>query len=240
MAGQTPLMLACKAKDEEAVERILKELGDTLTDNINHQDMDGRTAFYYAVHYRHERIAIRLIDHGADVSLTGIGEYLPLTQAIHRRLDVVAKRIIQEVSQDYINTLMGSTHTMLLSAILFERTEVALCLIDHGADVKFVRRDGWTPLMVATKLGLYVVVERILKELGDTVFDYINLKTKKFGETALYYACFKEHVDIVRLLLQHGADPRISWQPKLMLGNCFQSIMKRAMDEPHRSSMSST
>lgn len=236
--GRTPLMEAVRNGLHVVVERILKELGDTVSDHINYQDMRGRTAFRYAFYTSRlgsERDIVRLIEHGADVMLGyQFDFYAPLERAIDRHLDVVAKRIIQEASQDYINTFVTpfrayTGESFLSYAIWGKSIDIALCLIDHGADVKLPRRRGRTPLMDAAYRGLYVVVERILKELGDTVIDHINLKDK-IGQTALSYACSEEYVDIVRLLLQYGADPRISWNPDLMLGDRFQSIMKRAME----------
>lgn len=233
----TPLIIASEAGDEEAVERILKE---SNADDINATDsVYKRTALFHACHHRHERIAVRLIDAGADFTVP-IEAYFDkptyLYVAVNERLPMVAERLLQQASPDYVNAVTQYTgETVFFSTVSCKRVEMALRLINHGADVKLANSQGITPLMEAAMNGLYVVVERILKELGDASFEHINLKNKH-EQTALSYACINEHVDIVRLLLKHGADPRIRWQPYLKLSDYLDilSIMKDAMDEPER------
>lgn len=75
--------------------------------------------------------------------------------------------------------------------------EIADCLLKAGIDID---KGFYTPLMAAAANG-YVELVRYLLESGAKVDIQTNM-----GYTALTYACYKNHVDNVKLLLQFGAD----------------------------------
>ena len=74
-------------------------------------------------------------------------------------------------------------------------------LLDAGANVSDCNENGHTPLMEAASAG-NVEVARILVEHGAS----INTHSNEFKESALTLACYKGHLEMVRFLLEAGAD----------------------------------
>jgi ankyrin repeat protein len=91
--------------------------------------------------------------------------------------------------------------TPLLTAIANEQPEIALLLLDHGADPNAADTSvGETPLMRASALGDPALVESLLaKGASVTARDDLN-------RTALHAACDKGKGEAVALLIAQGAD----------------------------------
>ncbi len=62
-------------------------------------------------------------------------------------------------------------------------------------------REGWTPLLLASKNGHRRIVEVLVEANAD-----VNVKTVKEGNTPLHYAAMAGKSDVVKLLLEKGAD----------------------------------
>lgn len=78
---------------------------------------------------------------------------------------------------------------------------VVRVLLDNGANVEDHNENGHTPLMEAASAG-HVQVAKILLEHGAG----INTHSNEFKESALTLACYKGHLEMVRFLLEAGAD----------------------------------
>src|SRR5688572_18624162 len=74
-------------------------------------------------------------------------------------------------------------------------------LLGAGAYVSDCNENGHTPLMEAASAG-NVAVATILVEAGAS----INTHSNEFKESALALACYKGHLEMVRFLLEAGAD----------------------------------
>lgn len=79
--------------------------------------------------------------------------------------------------------------------------EVVKVLLEAGANVEDHNENGHTPLMEAASAG-HVSVAKILLDHGAG----INTHSNEFKESALTLACYKGHLDMVRFLLEAGAD----------------------------------
>lgn len=84
--------------------------------------------------------------------------------------------------------------------------EVVKFLLEHGANVEDHNENGHTPLMEAASAG-HVGLAKILLEHGAG----INTHSNEFKESALTLACYKGHLDMVRFLLEAGADQVSVW-----------------------------
>ena len=100
--------------------------------------------------------------------------------------------------------------------------KVVELLLEHGANPNIQKHDGETPLHLAVWEGHHKVVELLLEhganpniqenKYGYTpLHDAVNRCLKnKFGRTPLHFTVSRYHVvDVVRVLLDHGADPTI-------------------------------
>jgi ankyrin repeat protein len=96
-----------------------------------------------------------------------------------------------------INTRGGYHATPLRAAIVKGNVEVMKLLLEHGADVDAVGREGFTLLYEASRRL------EILSLLLDHHAD-VNHQDK-FGWTALLRASFEGELEVARVLLRHGA-----------------------------------
>jgi ankyrin repeat protein len=108
--------------------------------------------------------------------------------------------------------------TPLLSASACGRIKAGRYLIDHGADINARDDDDYTPLYFAFKGHVESV--RMLLERGAAAV--INLRNTR-GETPFHHAARLRHVEIVRLYLDHGADPCVK-PPSYLLRGCPSHI----------------
>ena len=92
--------------------------------------------------------------------------------------------------------------TALLVASSNGHLNIVKLLLDHGADPEAVTVSGTTPLMAAAREGREDVAQFLLS------LPNINLEARdEDGWTALLAASINGHLNIVKLLLDRGADP---------------------------------
>ena len=83
--------------------------------------------------------------------------------------------------------------------------EQLLCMIYPFEDPSYYRSRGITGLHLIARLGLSSLTQSLLHRLGDEVLSVINKKNPS-NFTALYIASQHGHVDIVKSLVDKGAD----------------------------------
>ena len=83
--------------------------------------------------------------------------------------------------------------------------EIVSILIQAEADVNAMNELGRTSLMFSASYGFFEIAEMLL-EKGARTDDVPNDET---GWTAIIAASFSGHRNLVRLLLEHGADQNI-------------------------------
>jgi len=100
-----------------------------------------------------------------------------------------------------VNSRDDDGNTALIIAISREDPDWTGFLLKKGADVNLGGRNGDTPLIAATRVGFEDAVEWLIS-LGAKVD-----ATNRSGETPLIVAVQQRQPLIVRVLLDHGADP---------------------------------
>lgn len=88
----------------------------------------------------------------------------------------------------------------LMRAALIGHTAAVHVLLDGGADINAIDRNGWTPLMEAVFAGHVETIRALLARGAD-----VNTKDQA-DWTPLMEAASKGHVEAVMILLASGAD----------------------------------
>jgi len=135
-----------------------------------------------------------------------------------------------------VNKQSAEGHTALLAAIQNAQVEIAKALINAGADVSLATDRGWNPLYMAVKMrslekgtmpnpvidmnGMYDVIVMLLDKganvnarlLADTEVHNSIRSTwlAEAGGTPFLRASLCGDLKVMKLLLQHGADPLIA------------------------------
>lgn len=139
----------------------------------------------------HVDIVRLLIAHGADVN----------AQSTSGRIECVYTELTSPPYRSKLIPRRCLGNTPLMYGCAGGHEEVVRVLLEAGANVEDHNENGHTPLMEAASAG-HVPVAKILLEHGAG----INTHSNEFKESALTLACYKGHLDMVRFLLEAGAD----------------------------------
>lgn len=133
--------------------------------------------------------------------------YGPLHVAAHLNLVAGAKVLIGHGADLESRDSYG--YTPLCEAISSRNEELALELLDQGAEWSCGKRVSDTALHIACKTGSEKIVQALLKLASSR--DKADLKfvdaTNEVHQTSLYHACNAKEFNIAKLLLAAGANP---------------------------------
>jgi ankyrin repeat protein len=180
LSGETPLMEAAGRGNLDTVRALLAAKADPNAKETK----GGQTALMWAVQQGQLAVVEELVRAGADVNAGSKTGFTPLMFAAqHGEIgdagDVDAARILVSAGAQVNAVEPNSKLTALIVASGMVHTKVVELLLDNGADPNRVEAIGYTALAWIVRDGTYGI-------------DYAN-KDKV--------------VDIVKLLLKHGADP---------------------------------
>ena len=164
------------------------------------EDADLGSSLYYASLCGFRDLAARIIvDHPEQVNARGGRNHSPLVAALYKGHFNVADLLHQH---DGAIDVRGYYHrTPLIAASRDGLVDVARWLLDHGADTDLRNDRHSNSILIGINRGLRAVVRMLPVEYGDSV-------TWQRGSTSLHCASIFGHVEIMRLLLEHGADVR--------------------------------
>jgi serine/threonine-protein phosphatase 6 regulatory ankyrin repeat subunit B len=162
---------------------------------------DDRTALIAAANAGHAELVAWLLQHGADPAKRAAGGTHALDcAALNGHLAVV--RALVEHDATLINLPGFAGRTALIVAATKGHDEAAAWLLEHGADVLLHTDNGARALDMAAEGGRLALVQMML-ERDATLLDMPGY----VGRTALYAAVCGGHAELVKRLLERGADP---------------------------------
>ncbi|XP_022906707.1 ankyrin repeat domain-containing protein 17 isoform X2 [Onthophagus taurus] len=194
-AEKTSLVEACTDGDVGTVRKLLTE-----GRSVHETSEEGESLLSLACSAGYYELAQVLLAMHANVEDRGIkGECTPLMEAASAgHLDIVRLLVVHGAD---VNAQSTSGNTPLMYGCAGGHQDVVKFLLENGANVEDHNENGHTPLMEAASAG-HVGLAKILLEHGAG----INTHSNEFKESALTLACYKGHLDMVKFLLEAGAD----------------------------------
>ena len=219
--GVMPLSLACENGSASMVEVLLKAGADS-----NAVLRTGETALMRAAFVGDLDTVDTLLAHGADVNAKEpVREQTALMWALDRQREDVVHRLVEKGADIEATTTLG--FNPLLFAVRHNSVEAATLFLDAGADVNSASKENLSALHLAVKRG-HLDVTKLLLERGadanadapgytplhwatgtwDTEMTGKNgMKTPKDHEWHSLRGVQEDKFEIVKALLDHGADP---------------------------------
>lgn len=197
--GQNPLYFAAEKGFTEICTSLIQAGSD-----INYQGYQEKTPLMLSAENGHPETARLFIDNNADITLKDEQERTALHAAAAGGLDWLVKHLIQKGIDVNSPDKYGG---IPLGAALFDRNyNTAKLLIESGSDVNKKGLSNNTPLHYACNAGGDAgTVLALLKKGADP-----NQKTDSYKkDTALHQAAGYGLTEIVKHLLDHGADMEI-------------------------------
>jgi ankyrin repeat protein len=210
---------ACMAQDENAIRRLL-DMGVELNGN----DQEA-SILEDACHWGNERIIQLLLDHGADPNFQREGGGCPLQSACWSG-NASAARVLLKAGAD-ANAGDEADGNALQIAVLADHIEIVRLLLQHGADVNAQGGSHGNSLTAAADRGLKEMVELLIANGANvnspgrgllsspliTGFENCDEPSSEDGHESVNYnwtplqaAAAGGHNDVVRILLENGAD----------------------------------
>jgi ankyrin repeat protein len=183
-AGETPLMIAARSGTPDVVKALVARGAQV---DAKEKTL-GQTALMWAAAERHVEVVRVLIESGADVHARSKAGFTPLLFAARQGDRVVTSELLARGGD--VNEASADGMTALLTALIRHHLDYARFLLDRGADPN--KGAGYTPLHWAAgewsgELSVSVAADSEWAAFG--------------GLSA------RERLEMVTLLLAHGADP---------------------------------
>jgi ankyrin repeat protein len=188
--------------------------GDQLSPSETSED---KTPLMSAARQGDAAVVARLIAAGDDVNASNSGGATALMFAALSGDPLVTSLLVRAGARTDSKAKLG--WTALALAAVKGYTEVGEVLLDAGADQRVRDAYGWTPLMRAVDRRRPEFVRLLLARPGAD----LGIRQED-GATALHIAAAGGSLEIVRMLVSHGAD----WSAEDQNGNTATTIARSA------------
>lgn len=152
-----------------------------------------------AIQMRDRDAALELLKAGADVSEPGPDGTTALMWAAYNRDADMVKRLLKAGADPNASNDYGASP--LSTAALAADADVIRLLLKAGADPDSPNQDGQTALMVVARAGNVAAARELIAQGAD-----VNAREQWRDQTALMWAAAKKRPEMVKLLMEHGAE----------------------------------
>lgn len=226
--GQTALHIAAETGDETTLRQLLQ----TNEYDIEARDKRRWTPLHTASFHGHSSCARRLLSHGAEADAEDSHQRSPLILAADEGHTSTCKVLIQSGADP--NFSQYNARSPLNQAISRSHVDTVKVLLENGADPTLKDKWGWAPLFSAHSKSVEII-ELLISAGADPMQDLVggatclhfaarsgNIAVSERllalgvpvdlpegggdGITALYRAVEEQCEEVVRLLLERGAD----------------------------------
>jgi ankyrin repeat protein len=220
--GETALMIAAGAGSVEGVKLLL----DAGVDVNGAEPRRGQNALMWAAAEGHPDVVDFLIQRGAKVNAATQSGYTALAFAAMKNDAPSVQHLIQAgANPNY--TLPDKDETKMLTlAGSYKSHAAAIALLDGGANPNLADRKGLTPLHLAAEAGAVDLVRKLLskganlnartypaaKVSADSLDKNLFLFAFSGEQTPLLLAAKYNRVDVMRVLIEAGADTKAKSQ----------------------------
>lgn len=180
------------------IEQVAKAIAEGKEDVEPHKD--GVTALIVAAQGGHYGCVELLVKAGARVDVKDDEELTPMLSAVKGNFFDVAQYLLEHGANpnDIYVDEKQKTHNLLLDAVVAGNTDLAILLINKGADITYTDTDGVSIVTQAAYQGQLEVVKALLAKNAD-----INAANNE-GINALIAAASEGYLEVVQALLATG------------------------------------
>lgn len=178
-------------------------------------DTDGFTPLIYAVSRGHADVMKVLIEEGDIKDIDAIANLYATTPSIPKIMPSTPMTVLNPLVGSEVNLHAAYTYTPLSIACRLGHVEAVRLLIQYGADLDAQDEDGESCLIIASKNGHVECVKLLIA--GAKKGANLELRERFYGWTALHLAAIENHPEVIKVLLEAGANPDVfdfsSWTP---------------------------
>eukprot|EP00940_MAST-03C_sp_MAST-3C-sp2_P003576 g3576.t1 len=193
VTGVTALYSAAQVGHVQIVASLLKNGAD-----VDRRTYDGYTALFVAANCGHIEVVRRLLKAGAEASSVCNGCPTLFAAAQNGCVEVV--RLLTKAGAR-VSATDAQGYSALHIACVRGHIEIVSHLIECRADVNGHTADGSTALSIASQQGFAHIVSLLLRANAS-----VNCAAKKSIAHPLHEAISKNHSNVVKLLIDAGAD----------------------------------
>lgn len=196
VSGFRPLALAAHS-GQLGVAKMLVDRGAKVDAPVGW----GGTALSYAAEMGHEDVVKFLLDQDAQALIRDRMGWTPLMLAARKGRLGVVQVLAERTGEEGLEMRDRTGRTALYCTAEGGHAATVILLLSKGAHANTEDEDGKTPLMVTAE-RCHLGVAEILQA---AVPAYLN-RRDRYGKTALSYATERGHTQIMRFLMEEGAD----------------------------------
>ncbi|KAI9147007.1 Vegetative incompatibility protein [Paramyrothecium foliicola] len=200
--GVTPLDRSCSAGMVDIAELLLDNGA-----NIECADSLGFTPFITACAYGQVAVAKLLASRNANIKAQTLEGVTALMRTCRFGYFETAQFILSTpAGLESVHQEDHESTTALVIACRYGHFDIVSALLDVGADATKADDDGYAPILEASKWRYTNIVDLLLKTASNPQELLKHTGGQKSNFTALQYACYYGHLEIVEVLLRYGAN----------------------------------